>query len=68
MLSHCIKSIWGTYGEAGRNLEATDDESGFNPVDPYSFESEILVEAEPGADSVSWNGESRHEVGLLLAY
>lgn len=61
------RRVWMTYGEPGRDLEGTDDESRFDSVDSDAFESEILVEAPPRAASVSWNSESRNDVGLFVA-
>lgn len=55
-----------TYSEAGRDLEITDDESGFDSDDSVACKSESVVEALPFARLPFWNGESRHGLGLVL--
>lgn len=54
-----------THGEAGRNLESADNESGFGSVDSDACNGEILVEAR-----LSWslwrNQDSWHGLWLVL--
>lgn len=48
-----------THGEAGRDLESTDDESRFGPVDPDASKREDIVYARL-AGPLSRNHDSRH--------
>lgn len=48
-----------THGEAGRDLESTDDESRFGSVDSDASNRENIVDAGL-AGSLSWNDDSRH--------